>query len=143
MHLDLYDMSLTGSIPPEFGRLHDLRTMILARNELTGGIPPEFGQLKKLRRLQLDNNDLTGVVPPELARLPVLGRLWLGNNRLNSSVSLTLFGSVVNDLADLTYCVPPSEMNSGLLDDCTRLLSMRGVLDEDNVLKLGQGVAGR
>ena len=43
--LDLSGQGLTGRIPPEFGRLHGLESLHLARNRLTGPIPPELYKL--------------------------------------------------------------------------------------------------
>ncbi len=60
---------LTGSIPPELGRLAGLRSLDLSVNRLTGAIPPELGRLAGLKSLNLSANRLMGAIPPELGDL--------------------------------------------------------------------------
>ena len=51
---------LTGTLPPELGRLAELRTLVISWSlDLRGPIPPELGNLKKLEVLALDNNHLS------------------------------------------------------------------------------------
>ncbi|MDE0081131.1 MAG: Ig-like domain-containing protein [Gammaproteobacteria bacterium] len=78
--LDLRLNKLTGTIPPELGRLTELRYLGLSQNELTGTIPRELGSLTNLGQLSLDENYLSGAIPPEVLTLPYLGRLDLGGN---------------------------------------------------------------
>ena len=78
--------NLTGTIPPELGRLANLSFLQLDSNNLTGTIPPEVGNLAKLEYLSLHDNQLTGTIPPELGRLTNLGRLYLGVNRLTGPI---------------------------------------------------------
>ena len=77
---------LTGEIPPQLGRLSQLRELWLWGNELTGDIPGELGKLSKLEVLVLDANELTGEIPSELGQLPQLLRLSLDDNRLTGSI---------------------------------------------------------
>ena len=76
----LYDygdgLRLTGSIPPELGRLAGLESLNLRRNGLTGPIPPELGDLTNLTVLDLALNALR-TIPPELGRLAKLEELNL------------------------------------------------------------------
>ena len=41
--INLYDNSLSGSIPSELGNLADLTTLNLSNNSLSGVIPSELG----------------------------------------------------------------------------------------------------
>ena len=91
LNLGLND--LDGAIPSEIGNLASLETLSLEGNALTGAIPPELGKLTNVRLVSLAGNSLTGPIPPELASLASLTGLWLNNNGLS--------GSVPTELADL------------------------------------------
>ena len=77
--LNLSGMGLTD-IPPEIGRLTQLRSLNLGHNLLTY-LPPEVGQLADLQSLLLYGNRLTSL-PPEISHLSQLQTIHLGHNRL-------------------------------------------------------------
>ncbi len=77
---------LSGSIPPELGRLANLEWLSLDGNELSGSIPPELGGLANLEWLNLNGNELSGSIPPELGGLAKLEGLWLRGNGLSGSI---------------------------------------------------------
>ena len=83
-------ITLTGTIPPELGRLEKLENLTLARHELTGTIPPELGQLTELTTLSLHGNELSGGIPPELGYLSRLSALYLRNNELEGGIPVEL-----------------------------------------------------
>ena len=59
--LELDEVSLTGAVPAEVGRLSALRKLSLSYNQLTS-VPAEIGQLTSLERLYLGiNNQLTSL----------------------------------------------------------------------------------
>ena len=91
--LNLRDMGLTGSIPPELGQLTGLQRVDLTHNDLTGPIPGRLGQLANLKGLRLSNNRLSGEIPAELGNLKSLKELGLGRNHLQ--------GKIPNELANL------------------------------------------
>ena len=64
--LVLVEDSLTGTLPPELGRLDGLEYLWLNNNRLTGEIPAALGDLGNLLNLRLGNNQLTGCIPPAL-----------------------------------------------------------------------------
>ena len=72
--LRLWNRSLE-SLPPEVGRLTNLRRLDLGGNRLTS-LPPEVGRLTNLQELDLGGNRLTSL-PPEVGRLTNLRRLLL------------------------------------------------------------------
>ena len=84
--------ALTGPIPRELGELRELETLFLSYNDLSGSIPPELGRLKNLQKLLLDSNQLTGPVPPEFGGLTKLSWLDLSGNRLSGSIPRELAG---------------------------------------------------
>ena len=67
----LPNKSLSGSIPPELGRLLNLTHLDVSGNALTGRIPAELGLLDNLQELRLSGNTLTGCVPPALRSVKV------------------------------------------------------------------------
>ena len=114
--LRLQRNDLTGAIPPELGRLTELRRLWLFENKLTGPLPPELGSLAKLENLHLSSNRLTGALPPELGALGRLENLQLNQNRLTGAIptewgglrSLTALWLLNNDL----YGPIPAELGS-------------------------------
>ena len=111
---DLYlgGNQLTGTIPHELGSLSRLTVLSLWGNELTGAIPPELGSLSNLTILSLSRNELTGAIPPELGSLSNLTRLWLQNNQLTGAIPPEL-GDLTNltrlslSRNELTGAIPP------------------------------------
>ena len=65
---------MSGEIPPELGKLANLRWLSLRYHELSGEIPPELSNLVSSERLDLSDNNLSGEIPPELGNLTNLGR---------------------------------------------------------------------
>ena len=84
--LSLDQAGLTGTLPPELGRLTGLELLRLSANQLTGRIPREIGALTNLRDLWLNDNRLTGAIPVELGSLPRLGLAYLEGNSLTGSI---------------------------------------------------------
>ena len=68
--LRLDNNQLSGTIPPELGRLVHLEELFLHGNQFTGEIPRELGDLASLRRLKLGDNQLSGTLPAELGDIP-------------------------------------------------------------------------
>ncbi|MDR2887405.1 MAG: hypothetical protein LBV26_05305 [Bacteroidales bacterium] len=107
---------LTGNIPPEIGKLSNLRFLWLSGNQLSGNIPSEIGNLSKLQSLILDGNMLTGSIPAEIGRLNHLELLSLSNNQLSGSIpaeigNLTRLGNLYLNNNQLTGEVPEAVIN--------------------------------
>ena len=92
--IELNTNRLSGDIPPELGKLTNLKELILYNNELSGEIPPELGKLANLMELALDDNLLSGEIPPELGKLTKLKGLVLDGNLLS--------GEIPSELCNLT-----------------------------------------
>ena len=86
----LSDNNLKGELPPELGRLSQLKWLGLANNDLSGLIPPELGDLYNLRILVLFNNELTGPIPYQLGKLQELLEMYLEDNRLSGPIPTQL-----------------------------------------------------
>jgi len=115
--IDLVNNGMTGSIPPELGKLAKLTVLNLGRNGLSGSIPSELGDLASLETLSLEGNALIGAIPSELGELTSVSVVSLAGNNLTGPIppelgglaNLTelllhqneLSGSVPTELADL------------------------------------------
>ena len=109
----LEENALAGPIPPEIGRLANLKTLELSNNGLSGSIPSEIGRLANLEFLNLPINNLTGPLPPELGKLMNLWWLQLATNALEGPippewVGLTKLQSLYIFNNDLTGPLPRS-----------------------------------
>jgi len=94
VELNLMDNRLTGSLPPELGRLTDLEGLALGANQLTGPLPPELSQLAALTELSLHSNRLSGTLPSALGQMRQLKYLLLNNNQFT--------GPLPSELSQLT-----------------------------------------
>ena len=82
----LHNNRLTGTLPPDLGRLSNLRWLRLGGNRLTREIPDELGNLANLQWLSLEGNRLSGMIPDALGNLSRLEALHLRNNRLDGEI---------------------------------------------------------
>ena len=81
---------ISGAIPPQLGRLTNLKLLDLNGNQLTGTIPTQLSRLTNLESLDLNGNQLTGPIPTELGQLTNLLHLWLNSNQLTGSIPAEL-----------------------------------------------------
>ena len=119
VRLDLDKRALKGGIPPDIGRLGQLKELNLSRNGsgghrgLSGTIPPELGHLTNLRKLALNDNQLSGEIPEELGNLTNMKFLALNANDFQGEMPLEL-GNMIQlehlKLVDsgLEGCLPPT-----------------------------------
>lgn len=138
--------NLDGEIPPDIGRLSELKRFSIRTNSVTGPIPEEVGQLSNLTELHLTELDLTGSIPAELGQLAGLQSLDLGANSLSGPIprqlgGLTrlwqlsldrnrLEGEVPPELGRLTgllllHLVDNAELRGELPEEMTALRSLR------------------
>ena len=77
--LDLAGRDIT-ELPPEIGKLKNLRILVLSFNRLTK-LPSEIGKLVNLQELDVRANKLV-ILPSEIGELVKLQNLYLSNNEL-------------------------------------------------------------
>ncbi|GLT67597.1 hypothetical protein SLA2020_398920 [Shorea laevis] len=85
--LDLSNMSLTGSLPPQLGSLSFLVSLNLSRNNFHGHLPLEFGKLQRLRLMDLSHNFLYGSIPGDIWLLSKLEIFKVRDNQLTGTIS--------------------------------------------------------
>ncbi|KAK2438259.1 putative inactive receptor protein kinase [Trifolium repens] len=88
--LDLNGLSLEGELTPHLGKLSQLKSLVLCKNNFSGTIPKELGDLDNLELLDLRGNNLTGNIPSEIGRLLLLKQLLVHDNKIEGSDSLEL-----------------------------------------------------
>ncbi|KAI4386898.1 hypothetical protein MLD38_004776 [Melastoma candidum] len=78
----LYNNSLSGSIPPQIGRLKSLHVLDLSHNNFSGKIPEQLSSLHNLEKLLLASNHFTGGIPESLRGLHFLSSFSVAYNDL-------------------------------------------------------------
>ncbi len=96
-NLDVYGNQLHGEIPPEIGHLDNLTHLALWANQFRGSIPAEMGDMASLEWAALGINELTGPIPPELGKLSNATHLDFTLNQLS--------GEIPSELGNLTNLV--------------------------------------
>ncbi|KAI3734021.1 hypothetical protein L6452_13481 [Arctium lappa] len=86
------NLGLIGNIPPDFGQLRKLQSLVLTENGLSGGLPDNVGNLTHLKRLVLSGNRFTGEIGDSYGHLSELLILDLSRNSLSGSLPLTFGG---------------------------------------------------
>ncbi|HEY3473740.1 MAG TPA: hypothetical protein VGK56_03970, partial [Anaerolineales bacterium] len=86
VELQLYYNELAGTLPPEIGKLTQLKSLYLDDNELTGPVPAEIGNLSQLEVARLGKNHFSGNIPVEIASLEKLIFLELWGNQLSGEI---------------------------------------------------------
>ncbi|KAL7501738.1 hypothetical protein ACHAWX_000331, partial [Stephanocyclus meneghinianus] len=110
--LEIGGNELTGTIPPEIGRLEHLEFLDMSYNSLSGTLPPELGNLTNLTKLFIQENHFNSSIPSELGNLVQLTKLALDRNKFTGSLPSDLGN--LNDLMEffvftnqLTGTLPP------------------------------------
>ena len=108
----LYDnANLTGTLPPEIGKLTNVWNLRIYNTGISGSIPPEIGHMSNLSYINLSDNQLTGTIPAEIGNLSNLGVLYMSTNQLTGTIPTTF-----NNLTNLMALSLFSNQLSGNLD---------------------------
>ncbi|KAL3820090.1 hypothetical protein ACJIZ3_005995 [Penstemon smallii] len=89
--LNLFNMSLEGTIAKEIGNLSFLTVLRIANNSLNGIIPDEIGSLRRLRRVHMSYNQLSGEIPLSFGLLTKLEFLGIEGNHLTGTIPWNIF----------------------------------------------------
>lgn len=94
---------LVGQIPPSFGVLKKLKSLVLVENGLSGELQRCLGDLIALERLNLAGNSFTGRIPDSFGGLKHLLILDLSRNSLSGALPSS-FGALASLLKlDLSF----------------------------------------
>ncbi|XP_074267807.1 putative inactive receptor-like protein kinase At3g56050 [Silene latifolia] len=85
--LDLKDLCLVGTLPPELGQLSYIKSIILRNNTFNGLIPTQLANLPQLEVLDLGYNNFSGPLPSNLGNNFSLSILLVDNNNLIGTLS--------------------------------------------------------
>ncbi|XP_009630780.1 uncharacterized protein LOC107800972 [Nicotiana tabacum] len=121
-YVDLCMNQLSGTIPPEIGKLTNLVYLELSINQISGIIPPRIGSLAKLQTLNISDNQLNGSIPAEIGKMKSLEDLGLQKNNLSGPIPKT-----IGDLSELKILHLYSNQLSGPIP--TELGNLRNLID--------------
>ncbi|CAI9784718.1 unnamed protein product [Fraxinus pennsylvanica] len=124
--LNLANMGLTGSIPPQLGNLSFLIYLNLSGNRFHGKLPGELAHLRRLKFMDFSVNDFSGGIPSSLGLLPNLEQLIIANNSFEGAIPSSLCNlsrlEILNmDFNSLQEQIPLDIGNLGSL----KILSMK------------------
>ncbi|XP_035549624.1 probable leucine-rich repeat receptor-like serine/threonine-protein kinase At3g14840 isoform X3 [Juglans regia] len=114
--------NLSGTLPPNLGRLSCLHVLDLTGNYLNGTIPLAWSSLQQLRDVSLLGNRLTGPIPRDLAKIQTLRNLTVEFNQLSGNLpqelgSLSSLEKLKLSSNNFTGELPPSFANLASLTD--------------------------
>ncbi|PWA93232.1 leucine-rich repeat domain, L domain-like protein [Artemisia annua] len=84
--IDISSNNLTGQIPNEITKLHELLRLDLSNNSLVGEIPRDIGQMAELLTLNLSRNMFSGEIPSSMSKMNRLNDLDVSYNKLSGRV---------------------------------------------------------
>ncbi|CDP08221.1 unnamed protein product [Coffea canephora] len=91
--LNISNMGLTGTIPPDLGNLSFLVSLDLRNNSFHGNLPEELSHLRRLRYFRLTSNNFNGEIPMWFGRFPELQFLFLGRNGFSGFIPPSISNS--------------------------------------------------
>ncbi|KAG6755010.1 hypothetical protein POTOM_040823 [Populus tomentosa] len=79
LNLNLESNQFSGVVPPELGKLVNLKTLILSGNKLVGTLPEALAQIKNLTDFRVSDNNLNGTVPEFIGNWTQLQKLRIAD----------------------------------------------------------------
>ncbi|ONK71091.1 uncharacterized protein A4U43_C04F4630 [Asparagus officinalis] len=113
--LDLFNMSLKGSISESLSGLDQLRRINFSGNSLHGLVPRQIFHLQKLEQLDLSANELSGSIPLD-ANIPSIQFLNISRNLFNGSHPI-LAGSKNLSTFDVSFNEFAGSINTSICND--------------------------
>ncbi|KAL6574133.1 hypothetical protein OROHE_001675 [Orobanche hederae] len=89
----------SGAIPPNIGKLRNLKTLILSSNQLEGRLPLSFSNLMNLNDFRINDNKLSGRIPDLIQNWRQLIKLEMLASGLDGPIPLNI--SLLDMLQDL------------------------------------------
>ncbi|KAK4487016.1 hypothetical protein RD792_006331 [Penstemon davidsonii] len=111
--LNLFNMSLQGTIAKEIGNISFLTYLNINNNSFSDVIPDEIGNLRRLRWVNMSYNQLSGEIPLSIGLLTSLEILGIQYNHLTGAIPWNIFNiSSLQAIAftgnQLSGTIPPS-----------------------------------
>ncbi|KAG8371643.1 hypothetical protein BUALT_Bualt13G0109500 [Buddleja alternifolia] len=128
--VDISDMGLVGTIPPQLGNLSFLVSLDLRHNFFSGTLPEELSLLHRLKNITLGFNNFNGEIPPWFGFLPKLQTLSLINNSFTGSIPYSI--SNLSNLEVLNFS--NNSLQGNIPKELGRLKSLKDLIIEFNHL---------
>ncbi|XP_021287636.1 putative receptor-like protein kinase At3g47110 [Herrania umbratica] len=125
--LNIGNNSFHGSLPHQLANLHRLNFINFGNNSMSGDIPAWFGSFAQLQSLFLHGNNFTGIIPSSLCYLPKLEILRLDNNNLQGQIPV----EIGNLSALKTFYVDTNQLSGSIPSSIFNLSSLQ-ILDLSN-----------
>ncbi|XP_052201517.1 probable LRR receptor-like serine/threonine-protein kinase RFK1 isoform X2 [Diospyros lotus] len=98
-YLCLEANQFSGSVPPDIGKLINLKTLMLSSNKLSGMLPTSLAGLQNLTDFRINDNNFSGAIPNFLQNWKELARLEMLASGLGGSIPSAI--SLLNNLVEL------------------------------------------
>ncbi|XP_057799483.1 receptor kinase-like protein Xa21 [Salvia miltiorrhiza] len=128
--LNLSNMALSATIPPQLGHLSFLVSLDLSNNLFYGDLPHQLSLLRRLKFISLRLNNFTGDIPPMLGQLPKLEYLNLRNNSFIGSIPKSLSNLTNLQVLDLSF----NSLSGEIPKEIGRLQSLQTLVVQFNHL---------
>eukprot|EP00525_Craspedostauros_australis_P013866 CAMPEP_0198111214 /NCGR_PEP_ID=MMETSP1442-20131203/3192_1 /TAXON_ID= /ORGANISM="Craspedostauros australis, Strain CCMP3328" /LENGTH=300 /DNA_ID=CAMNT_0043767569 /DNA_START=53 /DNA_END=955 /DNA_ORIENTATION=+ len=124
--------NLQGPIPDDIGQLEFLRTFIAADNGITGSFPPRFNALTNMREIVLSGNQIDGIPSDFLSgSVDTITRIFMENNQLAGPIPV-IFGQFAN-VAELR--LQGNSLTGVIPDELNQMSSLARINLADNNLR--------
>ncbi|XP_059070862.1 receptor-like protein EIX1 [Cryptomeria japonica] len=127
--LNLGNNSLKGSLPYEFSRLWQLKSLVVHGNILIGSFPPSISNCSFLQVLDIGNNFFGGEMPPTIGNFSDLRVLVMKKNNFIGNIP-----SAIGQLIYLQILLLSSNHFSGLIPHTIVSLQAMTIEDQDGIV---------